>query len=625
MTRTEQPAGTGNGPRTEPRTDPNVAPGELSSTSNTDRLLAGDVQLMLEEENRALEEAYRVSKRRLEAMRDVARAMAGRLDLDELLRTIIGKVGELCDCERASLFLVDDVRGEIWSRVSEGTEQTIRLPIGRGVAGSVAKSGIALNLSDAYQDPRFDASVDERTGYRTHSLLAVPILSPEGKTTGIVEALNKRVGPFGVEDERLLEAVAGEISVALKNALLFDEVKRSRAALERRVQELDLLVDVERALAGAESVDALVAVVMERARSLLAADASLVGLVEGASSIAVRASFGDGADRDRLRLVPLGTGLVGHAIAAEESVRVADAASDPRHAAAIAGELGLKPGPFLVVPLLFLQGGSARAYGAVAVLRSKGREPFSADDERILALLGGRLAAALEEARRREKSKNEAQLERLGTMLAGIVHDLKTPMTVISGYVQLMAVEDDAKERQTNADTVLKNCDQMTSMIKELLQFVRGESSILIRKVFLQQFALEVEDMLRRLVAGKQGITLEVKVGYRGALRMDDLKMKRALANLAKNAIEAMGERGKLSVTVEQVGDQVEFAVADTGPGLPPEIEGRLFEQFATHGKKEGTGLGLALVKKIVDDHRGEVRVESRRGEGVTFRLRVPL
>ncbi|MBI1948387.1 MAG: GAF domain-containing protein [Deltaproteobacteria bacterium] len=625
MTRTEQPAGNGNGPRNEPRTDPSINPNLTASTSSTDRLPAGDVQLMLEEENRALEEAYRVSKRRLEAMRDVARAMAGRLDLDELLRTIIGKVGELCDCERASLFLVDDVRGEIWSRVSEGTEQTIRLPIGRGVAGSVAKSGIALNLSDAYQDPRFDASVDERTGYRTNSLLAVPILSPEGKTTGIVEALNKRVGPFGVEDERLLEAVAGEISVALKNALLFDEVKKSRAALERRVQELDLLVDVERALAGAESVDALVAVVMERARSLLAADASLVGLVEGASSIAVRASFGDGADRDRLRLVPLGTGLIGHAIAAEESARVADAASDPRHAAAIAGELGLKPGPFLVVPLLFLQGGSARAYGAVAVLRSQGREPFSADDERILALLGGRLAAALEEARRREKSKNEAQLERLGTMLAGIVHDLKTPMTVISGYVQLMAVEDDAKERQTNADTVLKNCDQMTSMIKELLQFVRGESSILIRKVFLQQFALEVEDMLRRLVAGKPGITLEVKLGYRGALRMDDLKMKRALANLAKNAIEAMGERGKLSFAVEQVGDQVEFAVADTGPGLPPEMEGRLFEQFATHGKKEGTGLGLALVKKIVDDHRGEVRVESKRGEGVTFRLRVPL
>lgn len=168
MTRTDPP--------TSPSSDPSSDASIIVTKSNTDRLPAGDVQGVLEEENRALEEAYRLSKRRLEAMRDVARAMAGRLDLDELLRTIIGKVGELCDCERSSLFLVDEVRGEIWSRVSEGTEQVIRLPIGRGVAGSVAKSGIALNLADAYQDPRFDASVDERTGYRTTSLLAVPIL-----------------------------------------------------------------------------------------------------------------------------------------------------------------------------------------------------------------------------------------------------------------------------------------------------------------------------------------------------------------------------------------------------------------------------------------------------------------
>ncbi|MCC7069862.1 MAG: GAF domain-containing protein [Deltaproteobacteria bacterium] len=611
--------------RTDSRTDPRTDPSVLLASSSTDRLPIGDLQLMLEEENRALEEAYRLSKRRLEAMRDVARAMAGRLELDELLRTIIGKVGELCDCERATLFLVDEARGELWSRISEGTAQNLTLPLGSGVAGSVAKSGMALNLADAYQDGRFDRSFDERTGYRTHTLLAVPIVSPEGKTTGVVEALNKRVGPFGVEDERLLEAVASEISVALKNALLFEEVKKSRAALERRVQELDLLVEVERALGRAESIEALVGVTMERARSLLDGDASLVGLLEGASSIAVRASFGDGAHGDRHRLVPFGTGLLGHAISAEQAVRVADAAADGRHAAAIAGELGVKPGPFLAVPLLAQQGGNGGAHGAVAVLRDQGREAFSADDERILALLAGRLSAALEQARRREKSRQEAQLERLGTMLAGIVHDLKTPMTVIAGYVQLMAVEENPTERQTNAETVLKNCDQMTSMIKELLQFVRGESSILIRKVFLQQFTLEIDDMLRRLLAGKPGITLDVKAAYRGALRMDDLKMKRAIANLAKNAIEAMGDTGKLTISIEQIGDQVEFAVSDTGPGLPPEMEGRLFEQFATHGKKEGTGLGLALVKKIVDDHRGEVRVASPPGQGATFRLRVPL
>jgi signal transduction histidine kinase len=127
------------------------------------------------------------------------------------------------------------------------------------------------------------------------------------------------------------------------------------------------------------------------------------------------------------------------------------------------------------------------------------------------------------------------------------------------------------------------------------------------------------------LASTRNGITVTARTAYRGAVRIDDLKMKRALANLVKNGLEAMGDKGELSVVVDQIGDQIEIAVSDTGPGLPPEMEGRLFEQFATHGKKEGTGLGLALVKKIVDDHHGEIRVESRRGAGCTFRLRVPL
>jgi signal transduction histidine kinase len=260
-------------------------------------------------------------------------------------------------------------------------------------------------------------------------------------------------------------------------------------------------------------------------------------------------------------------------------------------------------------------------------LRDKGAQVFGPDDERLLHLVAPRVAAALHEARRRERSKNAEQLERLGTMLAGIVHDLKTPMTVISGYVQLMAMEENPAERQQNAEIVLKNCEQMTSMIKELLQFVRGDSSILIRKVYVQAFLKEVDDMMQRLVQNRPNIKVSTKTAYRGSVRVDDLKLKRAIANLAKNAMEALGDKpdGTVTVSVEQVGDQIEFAVADNGPGLPPEIEGRLFEQFATHGKKEGTGLGLALVKKIVDDHNGDVRVESKKGEGVTFRLRVPL
>jgi signal transduction histidine kinase len=171
---------------------------------------------------------------------------------------------------------------------------------------------------------------------------------------------------------------------------------------------------------------------------------------------------------------------------------------------------------------------------------------------------------------------------------------------------------------------VLKSCDLMTSMTRELLLFARGETEILIRKMPLPQFVAEVDELLKQVTA-RTRIVVTTSIGYRGAVRIDEVKMKRALTNLAKNAREAMGDDGELFFGVEQKGDQIELVLRDSGPGLPPEIEARLFESFATHGKQGGTGLGLAIVKKIVDEHGGDIRVESTRGAGVTFRLRLPL
>lgn len=583
---------------------------------------------VLREENRALEDALAVSRKRLGVLREVARALAGRLELDELFATIIRQTTMLVDCDRATIFLVDADRGEIWSRVAQGETRTIRLPIGQGIAGFVAKTGVALNIPDAYREPRFHPDVDKATGYRTRTILAAPIKDAKGAPMGVVQALNKRGDrPFSVEDERLLEAVSDQVSVALQNALLFEETREkarslevARTALARRVSELDLLVGIEHAVAQARAEEVL-DVVVARATDILKADAASIALFDATTAgLRFKAATGVASAHVLDRHVPPDLGIVGAAVETQKPVRVDDAQADGRHSVEMAGDVGFAPGPVLAVPIL----ADDRSLGAIEVLRGKGGAPFTDDDERILGLLASRVAGALSIAARRDKDKRASQLQAMGTMLAGIVHDLKTPMTVISGYVQLMAVEEDPVERQKCADIVLKQTGMMTSMTKELLQFARGETEILLRKVPLPGFLHDVEDMTKRIVAGT-AIQARTHLGYRGAVRMDEVKMKRALANLAKNAKEAMGGKGSIAISVEAAGDQVEFVVKDDGPGLPPEIEGRLFESFATHGKKDGTGLGLALVKKIVEDHQGEVRVESMPGHGVTFRLRLPL
>jgi signal transduction histidine kinase len=216
-------------------------------------------------------------------------------------------------------------------------------------------------------------------------------------------------------------------------------------------------------------------------------------------------------------------------------------------------------------------------------------------------------------------------------MLAGIIHDFKTPMTVISGYVQLMAAEDDPRERETQAAAVLRSTEQMTAMTRDLMAFARGESTILLRRVWIESFADELSTLLARMVREPGAPTLRFACTATGQARLDPLRVQRAIVNLMKNALEAiepLGRLGHVTVGVSEDRrdghDDLVFVVEDDGPGLAPEIAQRVFDTFASFGKTGGTGLGLALVKRIAEDHRGGVTVEQPVGGGCRFTVRLP-
>jgi len=207
-------------------------------------------------------------------------------------------------------------------------------------------------------------------------------------------------------------------------------------------------------------------------------------------------------------------------------------------------------------------------------------------------------------------------------MLAGLLHDLKTPMTIISGYAQLMAASDDAVQREQYVEQIQRQFDLMAGMTREVLAFARGDTDLVVRKVYVNRYTEELTTQLGAATAGRS-IDFEVEPRYDGIAYFDEQKLLRVFHNLARNAVEAMPEGGNLKVIVDKVGEQIQWTVSDSGPGIPPELRGRLFELFAT-GKKGGTGLGLAIVKKIVDDHHGTIAVESG-STGTTFVIRLPL
>ena len=180
-------------------------------------------------ENARLSERQKITALEESRFHEVSKAISSELDIDVLLKKIMSIATELLEAERSTLFLHDPKTNELWSRVAEGVaEKEIRFPATAGIAGEVFTSQQAINIPDAYLDSRFNQEVDRMTGFRTKSILCVPVISRQGNTVGVVQVLNHRGGPFRQRDIQRLEMLASQSAIALDNARLFAEVLSER-------------------------------------------------------------------------------------------------------------------------------------------------------------------------------------------------------------------------------------------------------------------------------------------------------------------------------------------------------------------------------------------------------------
>jgi phosphoserine phosphatase RsbU/P len=173
---------------------------------------------------------------------EATKRLNSTLDLAELLSIILQLTTRHTGAERGTVFLVDHEHNQIWSLIGLGLDQQeIRLPISRGIAGWVAEHGETVNLADAYADPRFESEVDLRLGFRTRSILSLPIRNKDGETIGVLQLLNKKTGPFTRADEAMLRAISDHVALALENAQLHREMLHKQRmerdlALARSIQ-----------------------------------------------------------------------------------------------------------------------------------------------------------------------------------------------------------------------------------------------------------------------------------------------------------------------------------------------------------------------------------------------------
>jgi serine phosphatase RsbU (regulator of sigma subunit) len=166
---------------------------------------------------------------RLQFLVEASKALNSTVELGELLGLILDLATTDTRAERGTVFLVDTKREELWSLIARGvSHHEIRLPMGSGIAGHVARTGDVINLVNAYNDPRFNPDIDRALGYHTQTLLCVPIKDREGRINGVLQLLNKQGGPFVAEDVEFLEGISVHAAIALENAQLHHERARHR-------------------------------------------------------------------------------------------------------------------------------------------------------------------------------------------------------------------------------------------------------------------------------------------------------------------------------------------------------------------------------------------------------------
>jgi signal transduction histidine kinase len=261
--------------------------------------------------------------------------------------------------------------------------------------------------------------------------------------------------------------------------------------------------------------------------------------------------------------------------------------------------------------------------GVFQMLNKKGG-PFTSEDEEFNNALSIHASIAIENERLAQEMINSERLSAVGRMASTIIHDIKNPMGTLRVYAQVMKKKSGNEEAGKLADEMIHQVDRFVNMAQEILDFSRGVSATNIQET---EFGEVMEGVLLFIEKDltKRNIKLERHLGFQGKVKVDTDKIVRVFYNIASNAADAMPNGGSLTVTTEESGGMVKVDFKDTGTGMPEEVKRRIFEPFVTYGKKHGTGLGMSIVKKVMDDHKGKIEIETELGKGTTMRLLFPL
>jgi GAF domain-containing protein len=564
-------------------------------------------------------------------------------DIQPVLKTVAANAARLCEATDAQIRLVEGDGTRLVASFGNVPAPEFSPTSPGRVGGRAILNRETVHVHDLVEASKTDfldaREVVNRTGTRT--ILSTPMLR-EGTAIGVINIRRTEVRPFSERQIKLLETFAAQAVIAIENVRLFQELQARTRELARSVGELKALGEVGQAVSSTLDLQTVLSTIVGHAVQLSGASGGVVyEYDEAKQEFHLRASQRmEDEVVEALRATPvrLGQGATGQAATTRAPVQFPNILEQRESTATtvrpIVARLGYRS--VLAVPLLR----EGKIMGALTVWRKEVGD-FSPEVVNLLQTFATQSALAIQNARLfreiEDKSRQiEAANRHKSEFLANMSHELRTPLNAIIGFSEVLGERlfGELNEKQAEyTDDILTSGRHLLSLINEILDLSKVEAGRMELELATFDLPLAI-DNARTFVrerATKHGITLDVAVDERlGDFVGDERKIKQILLNLLSNAVKFTPEGGRIGMKARQADGAVEISVSDTGIGIAPEDQPKIFEEFRQVGgdyahKVEGTGLGLTLAKKFVELHGGRIWVESEVGKGSKFTFTLPI
>ena len=554
----------------------------------------------------------------LHALYKSAGVLSGTIELRSLLQQVVNLVAGVVGAKAGSIMLVDEnenclrLSAAIGIDTQNGVLDDIKVHFNEGVAGYVAANKESVIINDIAKDPRFLRT--NRAKYETSSAISTPIIHGD-KLLGVLN-LNNKEGQqiFSDEDLRLMETFASHAAIAIVNARLFEENRK-------KINELSILHKIASKLSSSMSEAEVFSCLFQGIKSIVDADLCYffsVGDDDGLLKVAFAEDSNENSSRAMLSSeLKLPLRIPAFAAAADKKLCVEQFLQG-----IFLKNLSPPLSVFIAVPVSV-----ENSLSGVLCVGSYHTRNYTDDDKRLISIIASQTASLYE---RQKSIINGSKLLMMGKMISELTHDLKKPLTNIKGTLQVLEVKwNETGARERFLGSAIQEVNRLAELVREMLDFADPGKY---KRIGLDVVPL-IEKVLSLLASDIRKSNVEVSMNCPAGLPkifVNETEIFEALLNVLFNAIESMPNGGILGISTSECKfDHVptpflRIRVSDEGCGIPKDKINRIFERYYTT-KEGGTGLGLALVKRIMQSHNGFVDIESEIGKGTIFYLNFPI